>query len=333
MMASGTEGTRPGCSRVAVVIVNYRTAALVEDCLRSLEPEIARRPGSRVVVSDCLSGDDSVPRLREAIVRHGWGSWASVMPLAKNGGFAYGNNEVFRAILAGHPLPEFVWMLNPDTVVRAGGMEALAAFLEREPKAAIVGSRLINPDDSVQIAAYRFPNLLSELDSAVNFGPVTVALEKWRVWLRPELETGRVDWVCGASMMMRREVLERVGLLDEKFFMYFEELDLCLRAKRTGHEVWHVAESRVVHLVSQATGMTEGSSGEKRRPAYWFRARRWFWVKNHGVLGAMCADAIRIFGTPIGRVIAWVRGKPNPAPAHFLGDLVRNSVFVAGFRS
>src|SRR5688500_13880044 len=106
--------------KLLVVIVNYRTADLTVDCLRSLAPEVAAVAGGvRVVVTDNLSGDDSVARIQRAIDDNGWGAWATLMPLPANGGFAYGNNAGIRPALEGpeNEKPEYVLLLNPDTVV------------------------------------------------------------------------------------------------------------------------------------------------------------------------------------------------------------------------
>src|SRR5687768_16488864 len=123
--------------RLLIVIVNYRTASLTVDCLRSLEPEVRAAPGTRVVVTDNLSGDDSVPRLQAAVRDNGWNAWAEVMPLPRNGGFAYGNNEGIRPALESADPPDYVLLLNPDTVVRPGAIEALLDFMEARPAVGI----------------------------------------------------------------------------------------------------------------------------------------------------------------------------------------------------
>lgn len=325
-------GASPAMPRVVVVIVNYKTAGLAIDCLRSLAPEVAQVPGTRVIVGDNLSPDDSVERLRAAVEAEGWGTWASVVPLPRNGGFSYGNNRVIELCLAAAPKPDLIWLLNPDTIVRPGGLVKLVEFMTGCQACAIVGSRLEDPDGAHQTAAFRFPGLLSELDSSLNVGLLTVLLEDHRVWLPESDRPLAVGWVSGASMMVRREVFESIGLLDERYFMYFEELDLCLRASNAGFQAWHVPASRVVHLVGQASGLTGGATREKRRPAYWFRSRRWFWVKNHGGLRAAGADLCRILGTACWIATTALRGRPNPLPPCYLRDLIRHSVFIAGFK-
>src|SRR4051812_43322479 len=103
--------------RLLIVIVNYRTAQLTIDCLHSLAPEVGALPATRVVVTDNASGDDSVARLTGAVRDNGWDAWCTIRPLERNGGFAWGNNEAIRPALASADAPDYVLLLNPDTVV------------------------------------------------------------------------------------------------------------------------------------------------------------------------------------------------------------------------
>src|SRR5688572_15821310 len=132
--------------RLLIVIVNYRTASLTIDCLRSLAPEMADLPAARVVVTDNASGDDSVARLESAIRDNLWNWWCELMPLPRNGGFAYGNNEGIRPALESKHPPQYVLLLNPDTVIRPGAIRALIEFMDARPNVGIAGSRLEDPD-------------------------------------------------------------------------------------------------------------------------------------------------------------------------------------------
>ena len=148
--------------KTLVVIVNYRTPALVVDCLRSLAPELT--PGSHVIVTDNLSPDDSVDQIYRAIDENGWGDWCTFLRLPKNGGFAYGNNEAigqyFKLLYLADrvnqdeprkpqtPWPgekfDYVWLLNPDTIVLPGALLELEKFLDATPSAGIAaGGRKI----------------------------------------------------------------------------------------------------------------------------------------------------------------------------------------------
>ena len=150
-------------SSAAVVIVNYRTPGLVVDCLHSLEAE-AITLGLRVVVADNASDDDSASILRETIRKEEW-LWAEVLPLERNGGFAFGNNAAIRLLLASENAPDYVWLLNPDTIVCPGAAAALIDFLDGNSAVGIAGGRLEDSDGTPQTAAFRFPSLLSVCQS------------------------------------------------------------------------------------------------------------------------------------------------------------------------
>ena len=317
--------TVPQPARLLVVIVNYRTPDLTIDCLRSLEPEVAAVGGTRVVVTDNASGDGSEARIREAIERNGWSGWASLVPLERNGGFSYGNNAAIRPALESRDRspPDYVLLLNSDTVVCPGALGALLEFMEAHPDVGIAGSRVVEPDGRPQHSRYRFHSVWSELDSGLRLGIVTRLLRNHVV--APPLvdEAHRTDWVVGASMIVRRQVFEDIGLLDPGYFLYFEEADFCLNAARAGWSCWYVPTSRVVHLVGRSSGITRKGRPPVRRPRYWFESRRRYFVKNHGRLYALCADAAWACGFALWRVRRVIQGKPDTDPPHMLWDFLR----------
>ena len=308
---------------VLVVIVNYRTAGLVVDCLRSLEAEVAASPGTRVVVVENASGDDEAERLASAIRAEGWGGWATLVVAARNGGFAAGNNVAIGPSLASSTPPDLVWLLNPDTIVLPGGLRELIKFLDRRPDVGLAGSRLEQRDGTVWPSAFRFPTVLGELESGLRLGPVSRLLDRHVVMPPPADGEVPTDWVAGASLMVRREVFEAVGLLDEGYFMYFEEVDFCLKAFRSGWPCWYVPKSRVVHLVGQSSGVTNVSEQRKRRPRYWFDARRRFFVVNHGRAKTFLANVAYTLSFATYRLRRMVQRKPDPDPRWMLWDFFR----------
>lgn len=309
----------------AVVIVNYRTARLVVDCLRSLVPEVRAEPEMRVEVVDNASGDDSVAVIGDAVRREGW-TWATVRPLDHNGGFAFGNNAAIRDVLTSASPPKYIWLLNPDTVVRPGAATALIDFLEARPEVGIAGGRLEYPDGTPQTSGFRFPSLFSEFEETIRIGVVSRALEPYRVPGPIHAEAHHADWVNGASLMVRREVFETVGLMDEGYFLYFEETDFCRRVRAGGWPVWHVPASRVIHLEGQSTGVTGSNMAKKRRPRYWYDSRARYFRKHHGATYALFADLIFIGGFATWRLHRWLRGKADPDPPGMLADFVRHAV-------
>ncbi len=311
---------------ILIVIVNYKTPGLTIDCLRSLEPERAAVPSTRVVVTDNLSGDDSVQQIGAVIAANGWSAWATLMPLGRNGGFAYGNNEAIRPALESSDPPRYVFMLNPDTLVKPGALKAMLEFLDANPKVGIAGTRVINEDETVRRSAFRFHTAASELEGGLRLGVVTKMLSDKVVAQPIPTAACEVDWVSGASMFVRREVFKDVGLLDESYFMYFEETDFCLRAQRKGWTCWYVPSASIVHLVGQASGVTGTKKNVKRRPRYWFDSRRHYFMANHGPMTVLLADVA--WATSFGMSSIWRRlmFKPRTDPPLLWWDFVRHSV-------
>ena len=313
-----------------VVIVNYRTPKLTIDCLRSLVSEVQALPGTRVVVTDNKSGDDSVEQIGTAIKTEGWSDWATLMPLERNGGFAYGNNAAIRPALQSTNPPPFILLLNPDTIVRPGALNGLVDFMKKHPDVGIAGSRLEDPDGTPQRSAFRFHTILSELDQGLRLGVVTNLLSRWVVAPPVSDETYQTDWVAGASMIVRREVFETAGLMDEDYFMYYEEKDFCLQAKKAGWSCWYVTQSRVVHLVGQSSGVTDTKRPPKRLPQYLFDSRRRYFIKNYGWLYAALADHAWASGFALWRLRRVIQRKPDNDPPKVFSDFLRNSVLVRG---
>ncbi len=313
-----------------IVILNYRTPELTIDCLHSLVDEVRSLPGTRTIVSDNASPDSSVAQIQAAIDSEGWGEWVSLMPLEKNGGYAFGNNAVIRVALQSSNPPPYFLLLNPDTIVRPGAILALYNFMEQHPDVGIAGSRLEEPDGTPQQSAFRFHNILSELDFGLRVGVISKLLSKWTVVPPIYTEISQTDWVAGASMMIRREVFESAGLLDEKYFMYFEEVDFCLQAKQSGWSCYYVPQSRVVHLVGQSSGVTDTKRPPQRLPQYWFNSRRRYFLKNYGLPYAALADTAWVVGFIVWRWRRVIQRKPDRDPPKLLSDFLLNSVLLKG---
>ena len=309
---------------VLIVIVNYRSANLAIACLHSLAPEVAAAPGARVIVTDNSSGDGSVAQLEAAVREHQWSDWVAIQPLDRNGGFAYGNNAAVQPALASGDPPRFLWLLNPDTLVRPGALKALVDFLDARPDVGLAGSRLEHRDGSPQRSAFCFPSIASEFEGAIRMRLVTRALRRWVG--RPECPESPcpTDWAAGASLMVRREVFETVGLLDEHYFMYYEEVDFCRKARDAGWPCWYVPASRVVHLVGQSSGVNDVNVvSSSRRPRYWFEARRRYFRKHHGFLGTLVADLAFAIGFALFRIRSALLRKPMVESQRLLWDFVQ----------
>ena len=310
--------------RVAVVIVSYRCAALTVDCLRSLQTESAH-PGIAlgVVVVDNASGDHA--EIAAAIAREGWSSWVELVEAPRNGGFAYGNNLGF-AHAARRFDPHYLHVLNPDTRVKPGAVRELLDFLEKTPAAGIAGSSFENGDGSDWPIAFRFGSMLSELESGLRIGLVSRLLQRWRVARVMEKKTQAVDWCAGASMMLRRSLLQTIGGMDERFFLYFEEAEFCWRARRAGFQTWYVPASRVIHIAGQSTKLTERNAAPKRLPDYWFESRRRYFHMTLGLAQACLTDLLTLAGGALGELKLTLQCRRDEIVPHYLADVWRHSV-------
>jgi len=311
--------------RILTVIVNYRSAPLTIACLRSLATERSLVPGLEVVVVENDSGDDSAATLQAAVAENGWQEWATIRPMPRNGGFAYGVNAGVQPGLASTPPFDAFWLLNPDTYVRPRALAALVDFLRDHPEASMVGSRLEDADGSPQHSRFRFPNLANEFGDAVRLGPVGRLIGD-RATCPPFTEQPHeIDWLSGASMLVRREVFERTGPFDEGYFLYFEELDFCRRAPALGYRCFYVPASRVVHLVGQSTGVTVRDRRPGRTPSYWFESRSRYLRKFHGRFYKFVKDLACVGGHLVHQTLRVLRRRPDTDPPHFLRDFVSHN--------
>lgn len=315
---------------LAVIIVNFRTADLALGCLQSIAAD-AWLPGrGKVIVVDNASGDGSLEKLKHEVARGGWLEWVELVHAERNGGFAFGNNIGIRHTSTWKDKPPYLLLLNPDTIVRNGAIETMVRFLDERPRVGIVGSRLEGLDGVPQESAFRFPSIWSELDAAMRLGFLTRMLRPWVVAPPVRNEAHPTDWVAGASMMIRRELLEHVGPLDEDYFMYFEEVDFCRNTRKAGWECWYAPESRVVHFVGQSSGINSRNTAIKRLPSYWFESRRRYLQKNHCRLYAATTDLLWLAGNLTWKVRRAVQRKPQSDPAHFWRDMLRHSSLCNG---
>jgi N-acetylglucosaminyl-diphospho-decaprenol L-rhamnosyltransferase len=308
---------------IAVVIVTYKSAQLTINSIASIESErTTPELRIRVIVVDNASGD--LELIARASATNDWESWVTLVDAPKNGGFAYGNNlGIERAYRAG--IPSYLYLLNPDTEVRPGAIGSLVAFLEGHPTAGIAGSGIDNPDGSEWPIAFKFPTLLSELSGGLETGLVTRLLRRWEVPQRMSRTAQQIDWVSGASMMIRPSLLAAIGGLDENYFLYFEETDLCFRANRAGFSTWYVPEARIMHIEGQSTKVNERTAGPRRLPPYWFESRRRYFTKNLGICHAIFIDIVALFARSLGWLKRVLLGRGHTAVPYFIRDLIRYS--------
>ena len=315
--------------KLLVVIVNYRVAHLTIDCLRSVAEEIESVPGAHVAVCENGTGDDLVERIQKAIDDNRWGAWCTLTAVSRNLGFTGGNNIILRPAMQSADPPQYFLLLNADTIVRSNALKALVDFMDQNLKVGIAGSRVEDPDGTPQVSAFRFLSPMSEFLWGLRLEAVSRLLKRWVVALPVRDQAFETDWVAGASMIIRREVFSDVGLLDEGYYTYFDDVDFCFNARKADWTTWYVPSSRVMHLGGQTTAVNKT---RKRRPPYVFEARRRYFLKNYSPIYAAMADAAVIIGLALFRVRVMLTGKEDSTAPFLLRDIIRHSVFATGFK-
>jgi len=259
---------------LSILILNYNTCEHLLACLSALLAEgstsLSGGPiQAEVFVVDNASSDGSADMIATEF------PWVELIRSPRNGGFAFGNNQALTRARGATIL-----LLNPDTLIPPGGIGGLLERLHAHPEAGIVGPKLLRPNGSMHLACrrsfptpstafYRFSGLARLFPHSPRFGRYNLT------FVDPDLPI-EVDSVCGACMLVRRDVLERVGLLDERFFMYGEDLDWCLRARDAGWTVRYEPAVVVQHL--------HGAASRKRAlrtTFHFFRAMDLFYRKHY----------------------------------------------------
>ena len=305
---------------VLTVILNYRTADMTLAAVEAALKAMADIEGEILVV-DNDSQDGSFEQLTATLRDRGW-TRARVLQSERNGGFGAGNNLGIRAGLSDGTAPDYVYILNSDAFPAEDAIRQLVDYLDSHGDVDFAGSYIHGPEGDPHNTCFRFPTIASEFERAINTGPISRLLKGSVVALDVPEQSGRVDWLAGASVMMRQKTLDRIGLFDETFFLYFEETDLCHRLAKAGGAVHFVRESAVAHIGSVSTGMKTWA----RVPDYWFQSRWYYFTKHHGTLYAATATLAQTVGGTIFRVRKAISRKDLTVQPYFLRDLLRHDI-------
>ena len=246
---------------LSIVIVNFNGGPHLENCLASLARHAPAVP-HEIVVVDNASTDGSLEAARRA-------AGVRVISLTRNIGFSAANNIGIRGTTG-----SLVLLLNNDTVVTAGALDALVARLEADPRAAVAGPRLVDGNGRVELSFGRMMSPLAELRQKI----VMFLHERGS---SSAVERGTrneryVDWVSGACLLVRRDVADVVGLLDERFFLYTEDVDFCASVRARGWKILFTPAAEIIHLRGRSRATVPEAANEAYR-----RSQLAFYAKHH----------------------------------------------------
>jgi len=276
MIEDSTVGIEELAPTVSVIVVSFNTRDLLRECLTALYKELTGIL-SEVLVIDNASRDNSAVMVAAEFPQ------ARLFTSDVNLGFGPANNVALNEARG-----SYIVLLNSDAFFGEGALRIAIAQMEKHPKAGLGGAMLVGRDGEWQPSARMFPSILNDL---LMFTGLSAKYPKSRffgrgdrTWDDPQREA-QVDWVPGAFSIIRREVLQRVGFFDPRFFLYYEEVDLCLRIHQAGYELWYWPQIRVVHIGGESSrthGEIEMSSSGSQLVLWRMRSALLYFRKHHG---------------------------------------------------
>ena len=275
---------------ISISIVSWNTKGVLKNCLASIY-STARDISFEIIVVDNNSSDGSVEMVREEF------PGIILISNTENLGFAKANNQAYEKASG-----RYFLILNSDTIVKPEALETMVRFMDSHPEAAALGPRLIYEDGSLQPSCRAFPDLLTaffQMSYLEKIFPKNKFIGKYLMgyWNHDDLR--EVDQPMGACLMFRKKALEEVGILDEQFFMYFEEVDLCFRIKKSGWKIYFIPDAQVIHLENKSSDMVWDKAH-----IYFFESMVKYFRKNLGNLKTFILKIIILKGIFI-RFFIW----------------------------
>lgn len=275
---------------LSVIIVSWNCRSYTLECLRSMDAG-STPDWMEIILVDNASGDGTVESVRDAFPA------VRVIANTVNVGFAAANNQAI-STSAGR----YILLLNPDTLVHGDAFGTMVRWLDAHTDVGGAGPALRNGDGTPQYTGIRFPsvwNLIVESFFLDRIAPRSTVFGRHRSLFNDFTRPFDADYLQGSCLMLRRSVLEKVGVLDESFFMYFEETDLCYRIKQAGFRIVYLPDAVITHF----GGGEEGHFTE-RRLLHYHRSLLKFFGKHHTAAGTTVLRAVLIIRSVI-RIIAW----------------------------
>ena len=303
---------------ISVSIINYRTGDLTIACVQSVL-DAARDETAldiRTIVVDNASGDGSPEQIASWIAEQDLGDRVELVLSPTNTGFAGGHNQGITACDS-----DFVLVLNSDAAVRPGAFSALMRAAETAPDAGFLAPRLEDPDGTAQVSCFRAHSPWSELSRAAVTGFVTRFLGRHEVALGTDPAPHDIEWMSFACILLRREMINAIGLMDDGYFLYFEDAEYALRGRRAGWGCAYVPEARVIHYRGGSGPVKALQKARKRLPRYYYCARSRFFHQQYGHAGLLAANLCWHLGRGIAQLRRLAGKSPVPMAEHEARDI------------
>ena len=299
---------------ILVSIINYKTADLTRTAAQSVL-DAADATGAldlKLTIVDNASGDGSLDVLRA------WATDPRVQIVASdvNGGFSAGHNLGIGSGEADYYMP-----FNSDAVLRPDFFTEALAFIAAHPDLGLIAPRIEHDDGEQQVNCFRLHTPLSELLRAAQTGPVSRAFPRHQIALPQPWTPDRIEWASFACILIKHDVVQTLGQMDEGYFLYFEDAEYGRRARQAGWSIGYAETAKAVHFRGGSGPVKTLIAKKARLPAYFYRSRSRFFAQTHGRGGLLLANLL----WHLGRVIAQSRrlagAKVPPAVEHEARDI------------
>lgn len=282
-----------------VSIINYKTGQLTIDCIKSVLADFASSPemSAQIVVVDNASGDGSDQVIADWLADQEPAVPVTLVRSPTNSGFSGGHNQGISAGAARYYL-----VLNSDAVLCEGFCKAILDTAETHPQAGLIAPRIEYDDGEQQISCFRVPSPASELIRGAQTGFVTKAFKRHEVALEMPPAPDQIGWASFACILLRAEMISKIGLMDDGYFLYFEDTEYCMRARRAGWDIIHEPTARIVHFRGGSGPVKSLAKARKRLPRYYYASRSRLLYQAHGRTGLIAANLLWYTGRGIAQL-------------------------------
>lgn len=263
------------------------------DCLRSVLADIGDLD-ARIIVVENASGDGSADLIADWIAAQPEGTPVDLVRSPMNSGFSGGHNQGMAAVEA-----DYYLILNSDALLRPGFLRAILETADATPEAGLIAPQIETEEGDIQVSCFRFHSPLSEFIRGAGSGPVTRLLARHVVALPPPVEPSAIEWASFACILLRGRMVREIGPMDEGYFLYFEDAEYCLRARRAGWKIIQEPRAVAVHFRGGSGPVKALSQARRRLPRYFYASRTRFFRQAYGPLGPTFANLMWCAGRAI----------------------------------
>lgn len=328
-MTSTNETTSITQSKVAIITVTYNSSGFIHDYLDAIQPFLIQDKHQLIIV-DNNSSDNTCSDIESYADTHKLREHIDIIPSRENLGFGKGCNRGAEA--AETYKPDYLWFLNPDTQVLPNSGSELLSFLENNTTAHFAGSILLNEQQEERPGAFRFPGIINTALSTMQLGLLDRALPQYTTAEPIQSKPYPADWLTGASFMVHSKCFSTLKGFDPYYFLYFEEVDLFFRAKKSGFHAFTCPASKVIHISGASTGINtreQRNQRSKRQPSYWFESRRHFYTSNYSTAYLSAVDTVFFICHAIWLLRATIQQKTVTTPMNFATDILKHGYLTS----